>query len=225
MDLALYSRVLWRYRWLMLVGVILAVVLGILSVARITSNGLAYRQHEVFQSTSTILLTQNGSAFADPSRYAALTDLYAQLANSDAVQKLMLRNGGSKDWKLIATPVPPLSNPTAILPVIALSGQAFSPSQAIKATILGRQAFFSYISSQRGAAGLNVLQNATVPKVIQPRKKTLLIVVILGVLSVTVGLAFVLENLRPSRPFVVREMTPTRTPAASPAPSGTHLSG
>jgi hypothetical protein len=203
----------------MLLGVILAVVLGALSVAKITSSGLTYRQHEVFQSTSTVLLTQNGSTFADPSRYAALTDLYSQLANSDAVHSLMLKDGGSKDWKLIAAPVPPVTNPTAILPVITLSGQAFTPAQAIRATVLGRKAFVSYITKQPGSAGLTVLQSATPPKVVQPRKKTLLIVVILGVLSATVGLCFVLENLRPSDARGVKGSVQIPAPAPASARS------
>jgi hypothetical protein len=203
MDLALYGRVLWRFRWLVAGGLALAVVLTVFSVARVTSNGLAYRSHEVWESKSTLLLTQrNGEAFADPSKFSSLTDLYAQLANSDDVRLSMLAAGAKKSWKLMASPVPPQTNPTAVLPVISLSGQAYTRSDAVRATVLGRQAFLDYLSRQKGAAGIQVLQKATVPKLVQPRKKTLPIIVFLAVLSATVAAAFVLENVRPRQTSV-----------------------
>ncbi len=49
MDLALYGRVLRRFWWLVLVGLTLAIVLSIVSVARVSSNGLAYRSNEVWE--------------------------------------------------------------------------------------------------------------------------------------------------------------------------------
>ena len=54
---------------------------------------------------------------------------------------------------------------------------------------------------------LQVLQNATAPILLQPRKKTLPIVILLAVLSATIGLAFILENARP-------RVTPVTTLAA-----------
>jgi hypothetical protein len=177
----------------------LAVGLTILSVARVSASGLSYRSAEVWQSTTTLLLTQKGNAFVAPTTYAPLTDLYSQLANSDAVRKSMLRAGGDKHWKITATPVVPTFNPGAVLPVISLAGQASTPRDAIKATVLGREAFLNYVSRQKGAAGIRVLQNATRPTVAVPRSKTLPIIVFLAVLSATFALVFILENARPSR--------------------------
>jgi hypothetical protein len=192
----------------------------VLSVAKVSSSGIVYRKPEVWQSTSTVLLTQHGfpwgratlpsaevgagSEFADPTRFASLTDLYSQFANSDQVKRLMRSHGAPKTWKLLATPVQP-ANPNSTLPVILLAGQAYTPSDAVKATLIGRSAFLQYVAEQQHSAAIpqdqridiQTIQSATKPKVFLPRKKTLPIVILLAVLSATFGLAFVLENLRP----------------------------
>ncbi len=134
----------------MLGGLTLAVALAILSVARVSSDGLSYRSDEVWQSTTTLLLTRKGNTFAAPTAYSPLTDLYSQLANSDAVRRSMLKAGAHKDWKITATPVAPTFNPGAVLPVISLAGEAPTPRDAVKATVLGRQAFLNYVSRAEG---------------------------------------------------------------------------
>jgi len=217
MDLSLHGRVLWRFRWLVLSGVLLAILLAVLSVAKVSSHGLSYRKPEIWQSSTTILLTQNGfpwgravlpagqpGATGGPGWLSGLTELYAQFANSDQVKALMLRDGAARDWSITAGPVIPTGSDSA-LPVIALAGLAESPSTAVKATLVGRAAFLQYVKSQQVLAAipkadrvdLQVLQNVTPPKLVEPRKKTLPIVILLAVLSATVGLAFILENARP----------------------------
>ena len=165
---------------LVLGGLTLAVALAILSVARVSSDGLSYRSDEVWESTTTLLLTRKGNTFAAPTAYSPLTDLYSQLANSDAVRRSMLKAGAHKDWKITATPVAPTFNPGAVLPVIELAGEAPTPREAVKATVLGRQAFLDYISGQKGSAGIEVLQNATKPTLAVPRSKTLPIITFLA---------------------------------------------
>lgn len=227
MDLGLYGRVMWRFRKLVFGGIVIAILLSVLSVAKVTSGGLVYRKPEIWQSTSTVLLTQHGfpwgratlpsaevgagSEFADPTRFSSLTDLYSQFANSDQVKSILLSEGAKKSWKLLATPVQPVNPSTGGLPVILLAGQAYTPSEAVKATVLGRRAFLQYVSQQQQSAAIpdnqridiQTIQSATVPKVFLPRKKTLPIVILLAVLSATFGLAFVLQNLRPRGASVV----------------------
>ena len=188
---------------LVLVGLTLAVALAILSVARVSSDGLSYRSNEVWESTTTLLLTRKGNPFAAPMAYSPLTDLYSRLANSDAVRRSMLKAGAHKDWKITATPIAPTFNPGAVLPVISLAGQAPTPSDAVKATVIGRQAFLNYVSEQNGSAGIEVLQNATRPTLAVPRSKTLPIILFLAVLSATFALAFILENVRPASSTVL----------------------
>jgi hypothetical protein len=217
MDLSLYGRVIWRFRWLVALGLILAIALSVLSIAKVSSHGLSYRKHETWQSSSTVLLTQHGfiwgravvpssptGATSGPAWLSALSVLYAQFANSDEVRGLMLRDGGSKNWTLTAAPVIP-SGSSSALPVIALAGQAYTPAGAVQATLVGRTAFLQYVKSQQAQAAipnnervdLQVLQNVTPPVVVQKRKKTLAIVIFLAVMSATIGLTFILENARP----------------------------
>jgi hypothetical protein len=199
MDLALYGRVLRRFWGLVAVGLTLAVVLSILSVASVSSHGLSYRSKVMWQSTTKLLLTRDGKPFAAPTVYAQLTELYSELANSDPVRRSMLKAGAGKDWKVTATPVVPTSNPYAALPVILLAGEAPTPRDALKATKLGRQAFIDYVSGLKGSAGIEVLTSATPPTVAVPRSKTLPIIVFLAMLSATFALALILENTRPAR--------------------------
>jgi len=228
MDLSLYGRVLWRFRWLVAVGLVLAVLLAVLSVGKITSHGIAYRKPAVYQSTTTLLLTQNGfpwgrttfpgtsplgvsSKYADPTRFSSLTDLYSQFANSDEVRVLMRRAGAPPTWSVEATPVAATIS-TGILPVISLAGRADTPANAVRATQVGRAAFLKYVTQQQVLADIpqsqridiQTLQVATPPSIVTPHKKTLPIVVFLAVLSAAIGLAFVLENLRPlPRPVAI----------------------
>ena len=62
MDLDLYFRVIWRFRVLIIVGFVVAILLAVLSTARIHfSHGrpsLTYRQAEIWQSNSTLLIGQ-----------------------------------------------------------------------------------------------------------------------------------------------------------------------
>ncbi len=220
MDLPVYWRVLKRFKWLVIIGLLLAIFFAVLSTAKITKNGLIYRKPAIWQSTSNVLLTQGGfpwgratlpstdfgtvSQYADPTRFSSLVDLYSQFANSDQVAKLMRSYGAPKSWKLVALPLQP-TQVGAALPVISLEGQADTPGASIRAVQVGRQAFVNYVHQQQlGAAipkdqriDIQTLQLATLPKVIAPRKKTLPIVIFLALASATIGLAFVLDNAKP----------------------------
>jgi hypothetical protein len=220
MDLALYARVLWRFRLVVLAGLILAVALAGLAMAKITPHGLRYRNPVVWQSQATLLITQQGFPegralfppaqqgktypFADTGRFANLTELYAQLASSDDVKLLMLREGAPRDETIGAAPLQP-TNPSLPLPMLALFGYGTSAAKAVQAAELGTKAFSGYIDGQQQAAGIpltqrvamKVVRSVTPPIVFKPRKKTLPIVVFIAVMSAVVALAFVLENLQP----------------------------
>jgi capsular polysaccharide biosynthesis protein len=220
-DLALYGRVLWRFKFVVALGVILAFALAVLATAKVTSHGLVYRKPVVWQSASTLELTQQtgfpqGRAlfpaavadkpypYADLGRFASLVELYAHLANSDAVRALMTREGATPQQSLTAAAVVPVTS-YSVLPILTLAGLGESPSQAVDAVKRGRKAFLDYVAGQQRAAAIapkdrvefHVLQAAAAPTVLTPRKKTLPIVVFIAALSAAIGLAFVLENLRP----------------------------
>jgi len=217
MDLALYGRVLRRFWPLVVTGVILAAALAVLSLVRVTSDGVSYRKPQVWQSQASLLLDSPGfpwgrtlvpgSGTSTPPQYvnlSGLTDLYSQFANSDQVKRIMREDGAPKSWTITAAPVVP-TIPGATLPVIALSGRANSAGDAVSAVEYGRRALVEYVKTQEQLGkipanqrvNLKSMQRATPPVVVQPRKKTLAVVVFVAVAIATFGLAFLLENLRP----------------------------
>lgn len=131
MDLALIGRVLWRFRFLVVFGLIVAFALAFLSYVRVSfedgSPTLSYRGTELWQSDAILLVTQSGfpwgrsvtaepepvgedvtvvkpPRFAETERFQALASLYAALAISDDVRDIVLESGPI-DGKLEASPV------------------------------------------------------------------------------------------------------------------------
>jgi hypothetical protein len=233
MDLNLYFRVIWRFRFLVLGGLVLALVLGFFAMARVSfahgSPKISYRQKQTWVSSTTLDVTQAGfpegytvfpyqaitvpgtsqptfvSKFADPTRFSDLALYYSSLANSDAVQRLLYSHGPIGGF-MVANPVNtgPASRP---LPtnMISITGTSHSRARAGVIANKGSAAFMQYLSSQQAAAGVptkdrvivKVLNSAGAATLVTKRKKTIPIVVFITVLIATLGLAFILENLRP----------------------------
>jgi hypothetical protein len=247
MDLALYTRVLWRFRLILLAGLVLAVALSFLSFVRVTlkdgSPRLAYRQAELWQSQERLLITQRGfaegwtnpptvvpssessprstEAYVHFGRLVSLAPYYAQLANSDPVQRMVFRDpkvDGSMQAQQVTDPVT-----KAGLPVLAITGVGVTPDKAIYVTRRGALAFRAYLERQQDRSRIppadrvqiRVLNKAAGAAILTPRKKTLPIMVFLTGLIATVGLAFILENLRPR----IRLVEPARLPGKSDAAS------
>jgi len=230
MDLRLYFGVIWRFKLLVVTGLVLALALAILSVVRISSHGFVYRQAELWSSTARLGVTQNGFPWgrlfaqqtgangaptpveqsnkagdipiADPNRFKDLAIFYAEIATSDPVRRLMLKNGPVRG-KIVATPVVVQSNYT--LPLIDLMAIADSPRAAIALARRGSSALTTYLETQQRANDVPatdrvVLQEVLTPrkaKIFAPRSKTMPIVIFLAVMFATIALAFLLENLRP----------------------------
>jgi hypothetical protein len=226
MDFHLYSRVLWRFKWLVALGLVLGASLGLLSVVRVSSDGLTYRQSELWTSTTRLGVTQNGFPWgrllaqevtpdeqaerlgiplADPNRLNTLAVLYAELATSDPVRRQMLEDGPLRG-KIIATPVVVGEN-RVMLPFIDVAAIATSPRGAVVLAQRAADAFGVFMRDQQVANRVPAADRVIVqqlvrpkpPKLFQPRSKTMPVVVFLAVMFATVGLAFLLENLRPPR--------------------------
>jgi len=64
MSLELDMRVLWRFRVLVLAGLLLAILLAGMAMFKVDFGGgapkLTYRQSETWQSTARLLITQDG---------------------------------------------------------------------------------------------------------------------------------------------------------------------
>jgi hypothetical protein len=231
MDLNLYVRVIWRFRFLVFVGLLLAILLAFLAMAKVSFAGgspkISYRENPVYSSSAVLLVTQRGfpegrtvfpysttdvngqavptTSFADPTRFSDLAVFYATLAQSDAVQRLM-RSHGRVQGTMTASPVTTFSgSKTAILPLLSINGTASSAAAAQATAQAGTTAFINYLAGQQSTAGIapsdrvvvQTVNRAEPGVVVTGRKKTIPVVVFLTVLIATLGLAFILENLRP----------------------------
>ena len=231
MDLRLYGRVLWRFRFLMALGLILAVGLATLSYYNVSfENGfeLTPRKQEIWQAEATIFLTQQGfpagrteqplvlkrvgtetaavPKYSEPLRFTGLAALYARLANGDDVKRRVKQHPGTARANYRAVPTADTTyGAVTALPMMSIFGSAPTAAEATFVTGLATRIFVEYFQEQQREASipieqrlrLEVLNDAGQTVLLDPRKKTLPIVVFLAMMFATMALAFVLENARP----------------------------
>jgi hypothetical protein len=231
MDLGLYFRTLWRYKPLMLYGFFVAVLLAFLSAARITTHGIEQRGTTTWSSTATLLITsahdfpygRTAPAYlpadprkgipsvqvSDPNQLTTFALLYSQLANSDAVRKIMRRQGplhGALTARpVFESPTTAINSSSYLLPLITLTATATTASWAVATAQLGTSSFVDFLSQQQDQANIprdqrvsvEVLRQAAGASRISTPGLTLPIIVFIAVMIAAVALAFVLENLRP----------------------------
>jgi hypothetical protein len=195
-NLRLYARALWRFKWLALIGFLLAVSLAVLSAARFELPAkLVYRQSEVWTSQSKILLTEPGfpwgrsiypvepapaadeldkpyvPKYADPGRFYGLAELYSQFANSDRVRAIA-RSQGLGSAKFTAAPIP-TSTGDGSLPLIGMTALAPSANRAVEAANLAGRAFRVFITEEQTAGRIPERQRVRLAVVSQAREASL----------------------------------------------------
>lgn len=218
MDLAVYARVLWRFRFLVVLGTILSVVIAGLSVYRVqTTDGihLSHRDPEIWQAQTTLLLTQRGfpegrlsygsintQTVVDPGRLSYLSGLYAQLANGDEVQRMAFQAApGVGGMNAVAVGD---GDPREGLPLIDIFGSSTSPAAAERIARNGARILTQYISERQQSVDIPARDRVVIKTLSQstatvlvPRKKTTAVFLLLAGLTATLGLVLVLENVRP----------------------------
>jgi hypothetical protein len=244
-DLGLYGRVIWRFKWIFFPGLLLAIGLAVVSTAKVDfSHGmppkLTYRKPAQYRAQALMLVTQPGfpegrssindmiqvsaatknspatlvPRFADPSRYSELALLYSTYVTSDEVQREITKTGGPIVGKILANPIMQPGTGSAE-PIIDLAGIAPSKPLAIqlaKRAVYGLQAFIQKQQAENGVpvekrAIIQPLNMPTTATVYAGHKKTKPAFVFLAVLIATLGICFILENLRP-RVRVAEEAAP-----------------
>jgi hypothetical protein len=174
MDLGLYMRVLWRFRFLVLAGLVISELLAVLTYARIDFDGglpdVSYRTPLTWASTSTVLVTERGFPwgaaslqdvaaqqrgetpegpyYTDPNRFTQLALLYVRLAKSDEVRGIIAREGGPRAAAYSVTPV---WQDGVSLPVLRFQARNKSPKQARRLAGIATEAFRSYIADRQEA--------------------------------------------------------------------------
>lgn len=236
MDLQLYLRVLWRFRLLVLSGILLAGALALLSHVRISPEGFTYRQNEEWASYATLLVGGPGLSLlssvdqdgdvqvqaeglgaqqAALQRYTALAIIYARLSDSDAVLR-KVRQTGPLDGRIEAAALTSSDQNSDALPLISVAAISASPEQARSLAAREVAGLQAYLAERQRAEGVpperaitfTVVKQPTAAVLLAGRTKTLPIVVFLTVMIAVIALAFVLENLRPRVREVRQELHP-----------------
>lgn len=227
MDLALYSRVLWRFKWIVAGGFALACLFALVATFRIGPGGISYRKAEQWVSYETLFVTQQGfpwgrsvvpnppatptvkpsQLYADPTRLSSLAILYSQLATGDDVRRLMLESGPIRGT-IEAAPVLATQNANGdALPLISIAAFGTAPDRAIGLARRAGDALQRFIVSQENdnriapadRVLLTVVKRPTTAKLFQGRSMTVPIIVFVATLGAAIALAFVLENLLAQR--------------------------
>ena len=226
MDFRLYGRVLWRFKALVVLGLILATSLAALSVVRVGPDGISYRDSELWAAEARLGVTQNGFPWgrlfaasatpaeqaqrvdipiANPARFNELAVLYAELATSDPVLGLISPDVLIGE-QVVASPLRASESGT-MLPLIELTAISTSPESAVLLARRSSKALSTYLQRQQLANKVPASDRVVIEEVLQakkavifqPRSKTMPVVIFLAVMFAVVGLAFLLENLRPRR--------------------------
>lgn len=227
MDLALFLRVVWRFKALVALGLLVAIALAFLSVFKVSPTGspkLAFRQEQVWADAVTLLVSPQrfpwgGAVFsetADPARYGQLATIYANLATSDAVKQIVLRDGpvdfAKEPMLAIAVPYSTQNSSSPPLPLITLEAQAATKERAVELVQREARAFLEFLEVQQAKNLIPKNQRVSVAivkadqiRLLEPRSKTMPIMIFMLVMTATLGAAFMLENLRPRVRLVQRE--------------------
>jgi hypothetical protein len=193
MDFQLYARVLWRFRVLVVTGVLLGLALATLSVVKLGPDGITYRQSELWSATTRVGVTQKGFPWgrlfaqdpsdeetslekppqadipvADPNRLNNLAVLYSDLAMGDQVRRVMRREGPIRG-ELIATPLVRGDN-RIMLPLIDLTAITKSRESAIQLSLRVARAFDTYMREEQQANKVPASDRVIVQQVMRPRE-------------------------------------------------------
>lgn len=176
MDLALYLRVIWRFRLLVLLGLMLAFVLALLSYTRVDIHGgvprLTYRDAHLYESRALLLVTQTGfplgravfaevipiepsagagayvPKYSDPIKFSQAAVLYSHIFMSDQVQTL-IREQTAAGTSVRANPV--IATGETVLPEIEIVSLAETPSTVQAATHRAVDVFRRYLAREQAA--------------------------------------------------------------------------
>jgi hypothetical protein len=201
-DLQLVIRVLWRFKLLVVIGLLAAYGLAFYSYYNVELSGgpkLTPRESEQWESLTTLFVTSRGFPWGqvsdlgegevagsdlparrstpssvDPARMVGLSALYMELATSDVVLKEMLKTGPI-DGALQAFPVVPGGNKSLDpVPMFTLSAIGPTPDQAQKLAQRHVKSFLRVLWRRQTSAGIPQYQRVVVEIVRQPQPAVLL---------------------------------------------------
>ena len=202
MDLQLVIRVLWRFKLLVVIGLLAAYGLAFYSYYNVELSGgpkITPRESEQWESLTTLFVTSKGfpegsvSDFrdedvanpeapaaqltpsdVDPAKLVALTGLYMELSTSDSVIKELMKTGPI-DGMLQSFPVVPGGNKSLDpVPMFTLSAIGPTPAGAQQLAQRHVKAFLRVLWRRQANAGIPPHQRVVVEIVRQPQPAVLL---------------------------------------------------
>jgi capsular polysaccharide biosynthesis protein len=211
MDLQQMFRVLWRFRVIVAVGLLLGLMLAFLAMVRINLSSaphFSYRAQPRYESTTTVLVKHpgergiNGLNPDDLDTLRNATTLYLPYAMGNAVMAQLTKNGPIHG-KLFA--VQGTASDGSTLPIIDLAADSDTAAGALNLARRHLAAFQNFLRNLQLGNGtpanqIVILSPVSGPlpgKLVQGRKLTKPILIFTAILVLTCGLAFVLENMRP----------------------------
>jgi hypothetical protein len=197
-NLRVFGRVLSRFRYLVIAGVVAAIAVAMVSAFRIGLEGYSprveYRAEEKWQSVGTLFVTQPGfpwgrslldevvpvgpdgeagfvPKYADGGRFQGLALLYAELAQGDAVRAIV-EGDGPIEGEYGAAPVRGPDGATS-LPLIEIGAFAASPEQAEALAQRATDAFLTYLRQTQEENAIPVTRRVQVEVVARPGEAVL----------------------------------------------------
>ena len=218
MDLSLFFRVIWRYRILVMTGLLLAVLAAFFAMVRISPGGatpLSLRGEKEYASYTTLFVTQSGFPWGrltetdsqgveNAGRLASLATLYSKLADSDPVMELNRKELGDTGWTLESAPVLDGAGLSSPLPLIRIAGLADSPELARRTAATAAASLQSFVTTRQQANNipdgdrvvLQLIKGPETPILLKDRSFTPPIIAFLLIAMVTIALPFIIDNVR-----------------------------
>jgi hypothetical protein len=162
---------------------------------------------------------QQVQAAAEP-RMTTLASLYSRFVLSDGYLRILFKSGPVHGTVQAAPLTAPGTN-DSFLPIINLTATSTSKPAALDLARRASTSLRTFLRRQQNAAGITLdervqlkpLLAAGYPQLASPRKKTLPLIAFFTVMLAGIGLALVLENIRPRVRLI--EPTAVRLPDVS----------
>ena len=207
----------------------------LLSLVRVSGDGMVLRNPPIYQARSELLVTQAGFPLgraappdyqqADAARMEYLAGLYAELAKSETVRTVIEGDGtrlplsrASYDVTQLITPISQRSLP--LIEVVGLSTSAGGAMAISNRVATGLQRYI-LVNQDRGRiptterVDLRIVTRADQAEVLQGVKMTTALTIFLLGLVVTLACAFARDNVKRNRRGPGSEARPLEPPAGT----------
>lgn len=185
MSVPLYLRVLWSYKWLLAVGLVVAVLAAMVAGYTVKDGEIVSRAESAYRSDTTILLgggPSNPYQAVDPGQQITEGTTEAQandLTNTAVIYAYLV--SGSEIRAQVEAAMGPLSDTEALsavrrttqpagteqnpgrfsLPILSIVGESTDPDRAVLISETASQIFQSYVGAQQDASGVAPEQRVT----------------------------------------------------------------